>query len=673
MVRLWNLDGSARGHPLTGHVLEVYSVAFDPGGDVLASCSGDAMVRLWNLDGSARGQSLTGHVGGVRSVAFSPRGDVLASCGEDGTVRLWNVASGVEVSSVHLKGTRHAGFFRNSLWVLQYPCSLNTFSLSLEPRASLLLGNRDSSIGLTMGGWYSGDSKLAESVKLFQGETPLNVATAGRYSPEEVVATVTGERHWLRESWLVFSRGVQRAWQFYKGLNGVVQATLGATAAYSLLLVTIVTIWLVRPDLLAHWAMPSHTAPESPGWEVVTKGFALVNWSGTTQRALDRWLARHAKELEKRCFEERKTLEDRPASQYVGLETSEHVDAWKQVLAGHEPLRVWATGPGGCGKTTLAIMLARQARDVAGRVPSRPVFVEEDWGKDLVEHVARLLHVGDRRPTAKMVKKLGHSGRLVLVIDGLSERRNETPVEQIQNAASEGIFRYLFVTSRSSPPEGEWFQTVCLEPVPPDRFDEFLEKYDIEERESAVAELRELSGDQPVRALFLRLAAEQLRRGADVPVSYDELVLDFVVGSRPSGKGALREASFLRAAANLAYKCVVDEDSIGPRLVAENVLLATLGEKASADPFLTDEGTALSSVAVLDQLITCGLLHRSVEVTRSFIGFSEDLIAEHLAAAYLFEADDKRILANLRRRKAWKDSGLAEALEHVQSARGAAE
>jgi len=76
---------------------------------------------------------------------------------------------------------------------------------------------------------------------------------------------------------------------------------------------------------------------------------------------------------------------------------------------------------------------------------------------------------------------------------------------------------------------------------------------------------------------------------------------------------------------------------------------------------------------VLDQLIGCGLLQPRVEVTRALIGFSEDPIAEYIAAMFLVEAEDRRFLANLRRRKAWKDSGLAEAVERVEAARNTAQ
>ena len=485
------------------------------------------------------------------------------------------------------------------------------------------------------------------------------------------MAAVTGERNWLRETWAAVSRGVRNAWQWYTGLNAFLQATLGATAAYGLLVITMVTLWVVRPDLLAQWAMPSLTAPESPGWKGVAEAASLVRWLGTTQRALDRWLKRHDGELEARCFEGRKSVRDRPASHYLELERSEQVEVWKQALARHEPLAGWATGPGGCGKTTLAIMLARHARAMAGAIPVRPVLIEEDWVKDLIEHVARLLNVDDRRPTAMMVKKLGRTGRLVLLLDGLSERRIENAVDQVKDLVSGEVFRHVVVTSRSLPPDGDWFQPLSLGPVPPDRFDDFLSKYGIgdDRRKRAVAEVGKLSGGQPVRALFLKLAADQLLKGQNLPGSYDGLVRAFVVGSRPKGKDTIREGSFLLAAGIVAYRCVVDEETIGPRLIAENVLRAALGEKAAAEPFLADEGKELNSVAVLDQLIGCGLLQRSVEVIRTLIGFSEDPIAEYLAAMFLVEAEDRRILANLHRRKAWKDSGLAEAVERVEAAR----
>ena len=585
-------------------------------------------------------------------------------------MQLRNLASNKEIARVFTNDmVQDTGFVRNSLWASSRPYFVNFFSRSLELQASLVLGGRDGSIAVTTKGWYSGEGRLLETVKLYQGESPLKAASAGRYCAgggrgsghggAELVAGDVGSRLPGRSECLAVVHGAQRLPPGHAGCDGGVWSAGDHDGDP-----------LGGPVGLA--GAMGHAQPDGTGVAGVEGrggGRGAGAWLGTTQRAVDRWLKRHDGELEARCFEGRKSVRDRPASHYLELERSGQVEEWKQALAQHEPLAGWATGPGGCGKTTLAIMLARHARAMAGAIPVRPVLIEEDWGKDLIEHVARLLNVDDRRPTAMMVKKLGRTGRLVLLLDGLSERRIENAVDQVKDLVSGEVFRHVVVTSRSLPPDGDWFQTLSLGPVPPDRFDDFLSKYGIgdDRRKRAVAEVGELSGGQPVRALFLKLAADQLLKGQDLPGSYDGLVREFVVGSRPKGKDALREGSFLLAAGIVAYRCVVDEETIGPRLIAENVLRAALGEKAAAEPFLADEGKELNSVAVLDQLIGCGLLQRSVEVIRTLIGFSEDPIAEYLAAMFLVEAEDRRILANLRRRKAWKDSGLAEAVERVEA------
>lgn len=68
----------------------IYSIAFSPDGQMLASGSGNQIIKLWD---SASGQllkTLAGHGAGIYSVAFSPDGRILASDGGD----LWDVASG---------------------------------------------------------------------------------------------------------------------------------------------------------------------------------------------------------------------------------------------------------------------------------------------------------------------------------------------------------------------------------------------------------------------------------------------------------------------------------------------------------------------------------------------------------------------------------------------------
>ncbi|MFJ8106489.1 hypothetical protein [Streptomyces sp. NPDC096132] len=72
----------------------VTSLAFAPGGHVLASASWDGTARLWQVTGGRALWSLAvlrGHTRFVRSVAFSPDGRTLVTGSEDGTARVWDV------------------------------------------------------------------------------------------------------------------------------------------------------------------------------------------------------------------------------------------------------------------------------------------------------------------------------------------------------------------------------------------------------------------------------------------------------------------------------------------------------------------------------------------------------------------------------------------------------
>jgi WD40 repeat protein len=73
---------------------EVWSVAFAPGGDALATACGDGLVRVWDAQTGCLREEFRGHVGKVYGVAFSPNGSTLASGGADATVKLWSLRTG---------------------------------------------------------------------------------------------------------------------------------------------------------------------------------------------------------------------------------------------------------------------------------------------------------------------------------------------------------------------------------------------------------------------------------------------------------------------------------------------------------------------------------------------------------------------------------------------------
>lgn len=80
---------------LSGHSYVVWSVAFSPDGNRLATASGDTLIKLWNVRTGREEATLKGHSHQVSCVAFSPDGSILASGGSygDNSVRLWQATS----------------------------------------------------------------------------------------------------------------------------------------------------------------------------------------------------------------------------------------------------------------------------------------------------------------------------------------------------------------------------------------------------------------------------------------------------------------------------------------------------------------------------------------------------------------------------------------------------
>ncbi len=156
-LRLWDVTTGQSIATLTGHEWVIYSVAFSPDGNTLASGSGDDTIRLWDVVTGEHKQTLTGHTGSVRSVAFSPDGNTLASGSSDDTIRLWDVVTGEHKQTL----TGHTGSVR---------------SVAFSPNGNTLAsGNTDGTIHL----W---DTVTGANQRTFTGHTRLVRSTA--FSPD---------------------------------------------------------------------------------------------------------------------------------------------------------------------------------------------------------------------------------------------------------------------------------------------------------------------------------------------------------------------------------------------------------------------------------------------------------------------------------------------------------
>ncbi|MDE0087466.1 MAG: WD40 repeat domain-containing protein [Candidatus Poribacteria bacterium] len=79
---------------LTGHTRSIFSLAFSPDGQTLASGSRDKTIRLWDVRTGEHKKTFRGHTWFVLSIDFSPDGQTLANGSSDGTIHLWDVRTG---------------------------------------------------------------------------------------------------------------------------------------------------------------------------------------------------------------------------------------------------------------------------------------------------------------------------------------------------------------------------------------------------------------------------------------------------------------------------------------------------------------------------------------------------------------------------------------------------
>ena len=83
---------------------ELYGMAFNPSGNVLAAAHPNGTVLLFEPSSLEELLVLSGHTAGVNKVAFSPDGTRLASAGLDSTAREWDIGPSHELLTITDEG-----------------------------------------------------------------------------------------------------------------------------------------------------------------------------------------------------------------------------------------------------------------------------------------------------------------------------------------------------------------------------------------------------------------------------------------------------------------------------------------------------------------------------------------------------------------------------------------
>jgi WD40 repeat protein len=93
-IFLWDIETGKISKILTGHLLGVMYVAFQPHGNLLASASFDSTIKLWDLSTGECIKTLVEHTQIVSSVNFNPLGTQLISSSFDSLIKIWDVKTG---------------------------------------------------------------------------------------------------------------------------------------------------------------------------------------------------------------------------------------------------------------------------------------------------------------------------------------------------------------------------------------------------------------------------------------------------------------------------------------------------------------------------------------------------------------------------------------------------
>jgi hypothetical protein len=261
-------------------------------------------------------------------------------------------------------------------------------------------------------------------------------------------------------------------------------------------------IWVLAPWLLVklHEKMPGQkiideladlTAKPTMGISKLLRliGSAALIRLGTSQRALDGWVARAAPTVRDRfsrlkVVQERRIVVNLPAK--LNGSTFEQPWAALDVLFRKPSTSLLIAGPGGSGKTTFALRIARrglgdEGEPLGGHV-CLPLLVDRDLeateaSDGLLVYLTGALRAlaGVPRLSVELVEALLRTGRVMVIVDGLSERSQTTRHLFDPGRINFPIMRFI-ATSRSDEQDnmGSVLETVA---IPPDALYSFIKNY----------------------------------------------------------------------------------------------------------------------------------------------------------------------------------------------------
>jgi|HubBroStandDraft_1064217.scaffolds.fasta_scaffold00077_45 hypothetical protein len=312
----------------------------------------DGTVRLWTLDGEAGSEPFKGHEGSVWSVGFSPDGGHILS-GDDGTVELDSNLAQSRSLVFDCAATRGLGFVdRRFFWV---GCSdrIRIYTPTFEPVGALFLAAEGAVAEVYAEGVNVPSDRMQDP---FRAIAPGGQVIWQRHAVPEL--PISRVRQVLFDEWTQSERIQEFARQTYAAAETTydalpvwAKAVFWPALLWQLTILGATGLWVVRPHLLAQWAMPAIGTPQIPTWQWLAGALTLFGFLGTTRRPLAAWLRKNRADLFEQCFAGREPVTER--ERYCPLIHDADIAAFGGAVAVGTPVRVWITGVGGNGKSAL--------------------------------------------------------------------------------------------------------------------------------------------------------------------------------------------------------------------------------------------------------------------------------------------------------------------------------
>jgi len=191
LVKLWDVNTGKCFRTLEGHTYSINAIAISPDGCTLATSGQDTTIRLWDISDttgltnsttilqnlSEPYRILLGHSQRVWSLAFSPDGQVLASGSEDLTIRLWDVATGehLKILEGHSKWVKAVTFSPNGQWLASgsFDFSIRLWEISTGQCTKTIKGHTNvvTAVAFSSDGQLLASSSYDQTLKLWDIET----------------------------------------------------------------------------------------------------------------------------------------------------------------------------------------------------------------------------------------------------------------------------------------------------------------------------------------------------------------------------------------------------------------------------------------------------------------------------------------------------------------------